>query len=98
MLRLTMNTHARDRLLKDLAVLRERLERAFRSDTAAAGYSGSAVSAGHCAAVAAIVHELLGGEFVSTTVHGQSHWLNRLYFDGQAADVDLTGDQFERPP
>lgn len=55
------------------------------------------MSTGHCAAVAIIVHELLGGEMVSTLVEGHSHWLNRLRAGEKPMDVDLTGDQFGRP-
>jgi hypothetical protein len=77
--------------------LRRRLEYAFGADTASGGFPGTAPSTGHCAAVAAIVHELLGGEMVSTRVEGHSHWLNRLTFGSRTIDADLTGDQFGRP-
>lgn len=79
-----------------LYLLRGRLALAFAPDTAAAGFSQSVPSSGHCAAVAVIVHGLLGGELVSTKVDGQSHWFNRLPVDGGYLDVDLTGDQFGR--
>lgn len=78
--------------------LRRQLEGAFRPDTASPGFPGTTPSTGHCAAVAAIAHELLGGEMVSTLVQGHSHWINRIELNGQRIDVDLTGDQFERPP
>lgn len=80
-----------------LAALRARLERAFRPDSAAPGTDWTLPSAGHCAAVAAIVHELYGGEFLSAFVQGQSHWLNRIYIGTHPRDVDLTGDQFSFP-
>jgi hypothetical protein len=76
--------------------LRRRLDPAFRPDTASNGFPDTTPSSGHCAAVAAIVHELLGGEMVSTLVHGHSHWINRLDEGGHKIDVDLTGDQFGR--
>lgn len=88
----------KDELAVRLESLRSRLERAFRPDTAAAGFTGHTRSAGHCAAVAAILHEIMGGQMVSTVVEGQSHWLNRLSVDDEQVDVDLTGDQFSRPP
>jgi hypothetical protein len=84
-------------LREKLATLRGRLEEAFRPDTAALGFPGTAPSAGHCAAVSAIVYEMLGGEMISTLVEGHSHWLNRLSVAGRALDVDVTGDQFGRP-
>ena len=80
-----------------LSVLREALSRSFQLDTAAIGTESTVPSAGHCAAVAVIVHSEFGGTFVSTTVDGQSHWFNRLRIAGQEFDVDLTGDQFGLP-
>ncbi len=69
----------------------------FAPDTAAPGTSGNTPSSGHCAAVALIVNELLGGELVSATVQGVSHWFNRIHARGQLLDLDLTGDQFQMP-
>jgi hypothetical protein len=77
-----------------LAQLRARLEPFFGSDTAAPGTNSSIPSAGHCAAVAAIVQAELGGDFVSSIVEGQSHWFNRLEIDKRLCDADITGDQF----
>jgi hypothetical protein len=93
-----MDDFNRQALLGTLHSLRKQLERAFRPDTAAQGFRGSTPSTGHCAAVAVIVYELLGGVLVSTLIEGHSHWLNRLPLGGRALDVDLTGDQFGRPP
>jgi len=81
-----------------LHALRASLEGAFAPDTAMPGLTGVSQSTGHCAAVAWILHELLGGKLVSARVEGQSHWFNRLEVDGDIVDVDLTGDQFRRPP
>lgn len=80
-----------------LVKLRRKLDGAFSRDTAAAGTVLSVPSAGHCAAVAAVVHAELGGQFVSTTIGGRSHWFNRLEDGGLLVDVDLTGDQFGYP-
>jgi len=77
-----------------LEKLRGQLARAFRPDTAAPGTTSPVPSAGHCAAVAAVVNAELGGQFVSTIVDGQSHWFNRLEARRASFDVDLTGDQF----
>lgn len=84
--------------ISTLKELRRRLDAAFRPDTASQGFPGTMPSTGHCAAVAAIVHELLGGEMISTLVQGHSHWINRIELNGQTIDADLTGDQFGRPP
>jgi hypothetical protein len=52
----------------------------------------------YCGArISSIVHELFGGELVSTSIDGHSHWLNRLTADGRTIDADLTGDQFGLP-
>ena len=87
-----------DDLSMSLMSLRRKLEGAFRPDTAAQGFPGTAASTGHCAAVATIVFELLGGQLISTIVRGHSHWLNRILAEGELVDVDLTGDQFGGPP
>src|SRR5574341_1074674 len=76
-----------------LSGLRGRLERAFSASTAAPGFSGSTASAGHCAAVSAILSKLIGGTMVSTRIEGQSHWFNRIQVGNREYDVDLTGDQ-----
>ncbi len=81
-----------------LTQLRARIGRVFRLDTAAPGTAWSVPSAGHCAAVAAIVNAEFGGELVSSIVEGQSHWFNRLNLGKHAFDVDLTGDQFGYAP
>ena len=78
--------------------LRSRLDRAFRPDTAAQGLEGAVPSAGHCAVVSVVVHNVLGGELVSATVGGISHWFNRVRFDERVFDIDLTADQFGAPP
>jgi FMN phosphatase YigB (HAD superfamily) len=85
-------------LLDPLREVRQRLEPAFAPDTAFIGSTGITPSAGHCAAVAAIVHRQLGGELLSTNIDGESHWFNRLEAPAGVWDVDLTGDQFGRPP
>lgn len=76
-----------------LTALRARLDDGFALDTKSPGSPAHPPSAGHCAAVAAVVRALHGGAYVSATVDGVSHWFNRI--DGR--DYDLTGDQFGRP-
>lgn len=85
-------------LRESLERLRKTLEGGFQPDTAAPGFLGSTASTGHCAAVAVIVHALFGGVMISVLVEGHSHWLNRITNGGKSLDVDLTGDQFGRPP
>jgi hypothetical protein len=87
--------------VRKLKNFRQRIELAFRPDTAlprAVGHPHQYTpSSGHCAVVSAIVREAFGGDLVSATVQGESHWFNRLQVHGDAFDVDLTGDQFGFP-
>jgi hypothetical protein len=76
--------------------LRRQLAAAFSPKTAYGGSVGLVPSHGHCAAVAAILLESLGGELVSASVGGISHWFNRFQIGGRQFDVDITGDQFGR--
>jgi len=90
--------HSRPDLEKSVRSLRQALQAAFGPDTSlpVAGYRSA--SAGHCAAVAVIVHRKLGGNLVSAKVDNESHWFNRIPVRGKWFDIDLTGDQFGRPP
>ena len=81
-------------MLGDLIQARRQLLAAFASDTAAPGTSSDIPSAGHCAAVSVVLKEHFGGEHMSATVEGQSHWYNRIPWQGGVLEVDLTGDQF----
>src|SRR5207249_1503185 len=80
-----------DQFLTDL---RQRLESVFGPATSAPGFTGSAPSTGHCAAVSVIASKLLGASMVSTKIQGQSHWFNRLRVGDREIDFDLTGDQY----
>lgn len=79
--------------------IRETLEICFADDTANKGSNRDVPSSGHCAVVAMLLHDMYGGEFVSTTINGQSHWYNKIYFGAKLMYmyVDLTGDQFGFP-
>ena len=81
-------------LMPTLVMLRRRLEPAFSPSTAAPGFSGSAPSSGHCAAVSAILSKLIGATMVSTRIADQSHWFNRIRVGDRDYDIDLTGDQY----
>lgn len=86
-------------LLIFLQDLRGKLAHHFTSDTAAPGFDINGPSAGQCAAVAVIVNQLLGGQFVSANVRGHSHWFNQIRLaKAKLVEIDLTGDQFGRPP
>lgn len=85
-------------LLDEATSLRQRLNDVFAPETARPGTNRAIPSSGHCAAVAAIVQDRLGGMLVSAIVEGESHWFNRLNINGQELDLDLTGDQFGRKP
>ncbi len=84
-----------DRMAKSL---REQLEKGFSPETSNSGKAGATPSAGHCAAASHIVREILGGEFASATVRGESHWFNRIGEGEERWDMDLTGDQFGLAP
>lgn len=79
-----------------LVAMRRLLERAFSPETGRHSRVDVLPSFGHCAAVAALVFEKLGGSLVSTNVDGYSHWFNRLPVGNRLVDIDLTGDQFGR--
>lgn len=86
------------RLLEHVArSVREKLEPAFGPETSNSGVEGLTPSAGHCAAAAWILKEMLGGEFASATVKGESHWFARIGEGTDSYDVDITGDQFGYP-
>lgn len=89
-----MSVQDLDTTVRRLAELRSSLEASFSLETAAPGFVGTAPSTGQCAAASVIVRDILGGDFVSATVHGQSHWFNRLRLGDSEIDVDITGDQF----
>lgn len=95
-----------DRVLPMIEVLtatfktmRRMVQVAFLADTAApnSGWVATMPSTGHCAIVAMLVQRTFGGEYVSASPGGVSHWFNRLHILDAYYDVDITGDQFGRP-
>jgi len=93
-----MEQHSRDYAERLAKELRNRLEQAFRPDTAAQGLEGNVPSAGHCAVASVVVQNILGGELASAIVGGISHWFNRIRFGDRVFDIDLTADQFGNGP
>ncbi len=90
---------SRDDLQEHAQALRADLEAHFSAETAAPGtVLSTKPSAGHSAAVAYIFHQLMGGDYVSATVEGNSHWYNRIRTKEGLVEVDLTGDQFGHDP
>lgn len=83
-------------LMADVHAINHWLAPHYARDTAAPGTSiiGSVQSSGHCAVAAMILRSIFGGDLVSTTVKGESHWFNRIDVNGFILDVDITGDQF----
>jgi hypothetical protein len=81
-----------------LCELRRLLEMGFSSETAQHGRTKAVLSAGQCAAVAIIVQQEIGGDFVSARVEGESHWFNRLSTSQGLVDADITADQFGYSP
>lgn len=85
-------------LFRALGRIRARLELAFSPETRSPAHSKSETpSAGQCAAAALVVQQLIGGKVVSAQVQGESHWFNRIEYEGRCWDADLTGDQFGFP-
>ena len=76
-----------------LSDLTNTLRDVYAADTSAdpAHWTPQNPTFGHCAVVAAIVQDHLGGTLLRTTVDEASHYFNRLP-DG--TEVDLTRDQF----
>jgi hypothetical protein len=89
---------SRPDLEKSLHSVREALQKVFSSDTSFPGTAYICPSAGQCAAVAAIIYKEFGGNLVSAKVGNESHWFNRIPIRDKWFDIDLTGDQFGRPP
>ena len=71
--------------------LRERLEKVWGPDTGREGtWDALCPSRGQCASTAVLLQGMMGGEIVTASVQGQTHWFLR----SQGYDIDLTGDQF----
>ena len=87
-----------ENFIAGLRQIRASLDPAFGPETAAPGTRSLVPSAGHCAAVSAILNSYFGGQLVSTVIDGTSHWFNRVFVDGHEFDVDITGDQFGYEP
>lgn len=76
--------------------IRDKLEPHFSPDTAFNAEQWLAAhraSAGHCAVVAIIIQDQLGGELVSRKVDGHSQWFNKL---DDGSYIDATIDQYEQ--
>lgn len=83
-------------LMADVHAINHWLAPHYARDTAAPDTPiiGSIQSSGHCMVAALILRSIFGGDLVSTTVEGKSHWFNRIDVGGFIVDVDITGDQF----
>ena len=81
-----------------LGALRSRLEVAYSDETKyPLSTSASSITSGQCAVTVLLLHDLYGGEILSTVVEGESHWFNRINFGFAVCDVDITGDQYGFP-
>lgn len=76
-----------------LQPLRHALEEVFACDTAYGDCKPEYPSAGHCFLASMMVQDLLGGCIVTAEVNKIPHYWVRV--DG--IDVDITGDQFNKP-
>jgi len=81
----------------DILTLHQALEVSFSEDTRLFLSNPVTPSAGHCAVVSILLHQLFGAQMMSTYIGTQSHWFNRFLIDEKWLDVDLTGDQFGFP-
>lgn len=76
-----------------LQPLRHALEDVFACDTAYGDCKPDHPSAGHCFLASMMVQDLLGGEIMSGQVGLIPHYWVRV----NGIDVDITGDQFDKP-
>lgn len=76
-----------------LQPLREALEEVFACDTAYGDCRPDHPSAGHCFLASMMVQDLLGGVIVQGEVNRIPHYWVRV----NGIDVDITGDQFDKP-
>ena len=76
-----------------LQPLREALEEVFACDTAYGDCRPDHPSAGHCFLASMMVQDLFGGEIVQGEVNRIPHYWVRV----NGIDVDITGDQFDKP-
>lgn len=81
------------KMIDDLFALRKSFEKAFHQDTAYKQQAGKTPSHGHCAIVAELVRQRLGGKIFACNVDGQPHRYNHI----EGLWVDLTADQFGLP-
>lgn len=76
-----------------LQPLRHALEDVFACDTAYGDCKPDHPSAGHCFLASMMVQDLLGGEIMSGQIGRIPHYWVRV----NGIDVDITGDQFDKP-
>lgn len=87
-------TASTEDLCRALAPLREAMELVFSCDTAYGTCKSYNPAAAHCFLASALLQDLYGGQIVHGEINGVPHYwckIGRRY-------VDLTGDQFGRPP
>lgn len=81
------------RLRLDLKDLRSAMDESFSCNTAYGDCNTNSMASGHCMLSSLIIQDLYGGDIKSGTVNGIPHYWNSLCH----IDVDLTGDQFNKP-
>ena len=84
----------REQLRKQLKSLRSAMDEVFKCDTAYGTCNNNSMASGHCMLASLIVQDLYGGDIKGGEVDGIPHYWNRVC----QFDVDLTGDQFLKPP
>ena len=86
-----------DCLQDAIFAIRKSCEKAWSAETSVGEYTPEFPSTGQCAVTAMIVQDMLGGELVSVTNMGVSHYYNKINLDPRyfPFTIDLTKDQFD---
>ena len=81
-------------LKKELKSIRKAMDKVFACDTAYGDCNNNSMASGHCMLVSLVLQDLYGGKIKGGEVNGIPHYWNAFCHH----DVDLTGDQFKKPP
>lgn len=81
-------------LKRQLKSIREAMDRVFACDTAYGDCNNNSMASGHCMLSSLVLQDMYGGSIKGGEVNGIPHYWNTFC----EHDVDLTGDQFKKPP
>ena len=95
-------THLFDIMMRSFAKeSRALIEPHFSEEAAQPGsWMSELPSSGQCVVASMFLFIFLGARcnFISTKIHGQSHWWIRCSDEYAGAEIDITADQFGQPP